>query len=44
MVSGASVCPMKMLAATFSDSAPLTPITFCIPIAISFTTNCMTPR
>ncbi len=23
MVSGASVCPMKMLAATFSDSAPL---------------------
>ena len=27
MVSGASVCPMKMLAATFSDSAPLAPIT-----------------
>ena len=22
IVSGASVCPMKMLAATFSDSAP----------------------
>jgi hypothetical protein len=27
MVSGASVWPMKMLAATFSDSAPLAPIT-----------------
>ena len=27
MVSGASVCPMKMLAATFSDSAPLAPMT-----------------
>ena len=27
MVSGASVCPMKMLAATLSDSAPLAPIT-----------------
>ena len=26
MVSGASVCPMKMLAATFSDSAPLAPM------------------
>ena len=25
MVSGASVWPMKMLAATLSDSAPLTP-------------------
>ena len=25
IVSGASVCPMKMLAATFSDSAPLAP-------------------
>ncbi len=35
MVSGASVCPMKMLAATLSDSAPLTPITFCIPMAIN---------
>src|SRR5215475_12241535 len=28
MVSGASVCPMKMLAATFNDSAPLAPINF----------------
>src|SRR5256884_900532 len=27
IVRGASVCPMKMLAATFSDSAPLAPIT-----------------
>ena len=27
IVSGASVWPMKMLAATFSDSAPLAPIT-----------------
>src|ERR1700721_435831 len=34
MVSGASVCPMKMLAATLSDSAPLTPITFCMAIAM----------
>ena len=35
MVSGASVCPMKMLAATFMDSAPLVPITFCITTAIA---------
>src|SRR5579885_1278872 len=26
IVTGASVCPMKMLAATFSDSAPLAPM------------------
>ena len=44
MVSGASVWPMKMLAATFSDSAPLAPMTFCITIAMPFTTHCMTPR
>ena len=44
MVSGASVCPMKMLAATLSDSAPLTPMIFCIAIAMAFTTNCITPR
>ena len=44
MVSGASVCPMKMLAATFSDSAPLAPITFCITIANAFTIHCMIPR
>ena len=30
IVSGASVCPMKMLAATLSDSAPLAFITRCI--------------
>ena len=35
---------MKMLAATFSDSAPLTPMTFCMPIAIAFTITCITPR
>ena len=35
MVSGASVWPMKMLAATLSDSAPLAPITFCITMAIA---------
>ena len=44
MVSGASVCPMKILAATLSDSAPLTPMIFCIAIAIAFTTTCITPR
>ena len=44
MVSGASVWPMKMLAATLSDSAPLAPMIFCIPIAIAFTTHCMMPR
>ena len=44
MVSGASVWPMKMLAATLSDSAPLTPITFCIPMAMPLTIHCMTPR
>ena len=44
MVSGASVCPMKMLAATFSDSAPLAPMIFCMPIAKAFTTHCMIPR
>ena len=35
---------MKMLAATFSDSAPLAPMVFCIPIAIQRTMNCITPR
>ncbi len=34
MVSGASVWPMKMLAATLIDSAPLAPITFCITMAM----------
>ena len=44
MVSGASVCPMKMLAATFSDSAPLARITRCIIHANSRTTSCMMPK
>ena len=44
MVSGASVWPMKMLAATFIDSAPLVPITRCITTAMARTKNCMTPR
>ena len=44
MVSGASVWPMKMLAATFSDSAPLAPITRFMTTAKSRTTTCMTPR
>ena len=44
MVSGASVWPMKMLAATFSDSAPLAFMNRRIPTANSRTTNCITPR
>ena len=44
IVSGASVCPMKMLAATLVDSAPLAPITRCITTAIARTTICITPR
>ena len=44
MVSGASVWPMKMLAATLSDSAPLAPITFCITTAMARTITCMMPR
>ena len=44
MVSGASVCPMKMLAATFSDSAPDARITRRIITANSRTTTCMTPK
>ena len=44
MVSGASVCPMKMLAATFSDSAPDARITRRITIAKSRTTTCMMPK
>ena len=43
IVSGASVCPMKMLAATFSVSAPLAFITLRMPQANSRTTNCITP-
>ncbi len=44
MVSGASVCPMKIDAATFRLSAPLAPITLFITTANAFTTSCMTPR
>ena len=44
MVRGASVWPMKILAATFRDSAPLAPIVFCMPMAKIFTTHCMIPR
>ncbi len=44
MVSGASVWPMKMLAATLSDSAPLAPITFCMHDRHARTIHCMTPR
>ena len=44
IVSGASVCPMKMLAATFSDSAPLAPITRCITHAALLMRICITPR
>jgi len=43
MVSGASVWPMQMLAATLSDSAPLAPITLFITTAKSRTMICMTP-
>ena len=44
MVSGASVCPMKMDAATLRLSAPLAPITRLISTAKARTTSCMTPR
>jgi len=43
MVSGASVCPMKMLAATSSDSAPLTFISLVITRANILMMNCMMP-
>ena len=43
IVSGASVWPMKMLAATLSDSAPLTFMTRCIITAKSRTMSCITP-
>ena len=42
--SGASVWPRKTLALAESDSAPETPISFCITTAIALTTHCMTPR
>ena len=43
MVSGASVCPMKMLAATLSDSAPLAPIKLVMTRATCLMMNCITP-
>ena len=44
IVSGASVCPMKMDAATLRLSAPLAPISWLITLAKARTTTCMTPR
>ena len=44
IVSGASVWPMKMLAATFRLSAPLARMTRRISSANSRTTICMTPK
>ena len=44
MVRGASVCPMKILAATLVASAPLTPITRCITRAMTRTKACMIPK
>ena len=44
MVSGASVWPMKMLAATLSDSAPLAPIRRVMPQAAMRTISCITPK
>ena len=43
IVRGASVCPMKMLAATFSDSAPLAPITRVMSQAAPRIMSCITP-
>ena len=43
MVTGASVCPMKMLAATLSDSAPLAPMMRVIAQAMPRITICITP-
>ena len=44
MVSGASVWPMKMEAATFRLSAPLAPIRRVITLATALTISCITPR
>ena len=44
MVSGASVCPMKIDAATSRLSAPLAPIVLLITTAIPRTSTCMMPR
>ena len=44
MVSGASVCPMKIEAATLRLSAPLAPITRLMMMAKARTMSCMMPR
>ncbi len=44
MVSGASVCPMKIEAPTLRLSAPLAPSSLVITTAKARTTTCMTPR
>ena len=44
IVRGASVCPMKIDAATLRLSAPLAPMILFIAIANAFTTICMMPR
>ena len=44
MLSGASVWPMKILAATFSDSAPLMRMVSCIRRAMPLMMICMMPR
>ncbi len=44
MVSGASVCPMKMLAATLSDSAPLARMKRRMMTAKIRTITCITPK
>ena len=43
IVNGASVCPRKSEAATFSDSAPLVPISQAITTAKPRTIHCITP-
>ena len=43
MVSGASVWPMKMLAATLVLSAPLVPMVRCMIHATTLMTCCITP-
>ena len=44
IVSGASVWPMKIEAATFRLSAPLAPIRRVISFATARTITCITPR
>ena len=44
IVSGASVCPMKIDAATEVDSAPDAPMKRDMILAKNFTTSCITPR